>query len=104
MTLFAEDRSAQRTIVAACVILALLALPLSGIWHCEIAHAADGHTPARLAEACCGFLCLTMLVGALAVHLRGISISHVTLNLKPVCLVSHLTRWVPPPRPIVLLP
>jgi hypothetical protein len=91
-------------IVVACVILALLALPVSGLLHCEVAHAGDGHAPAPLAEACCVFLCLTVLVSALAIHLRWMPITHVTFNLKPVRLVSHLIRWVPPPRPIVPLP
>jgi hypothetical protein len=86
------------------MVIALLALPLGGIVHCEVAHAADDHAPAPPAEACCVFLCLTMLIGALAVHLRGISISTVTLQLKPVCLVGHPTHWVPPPRPTALLP
>lgn len=104
MTLSFSRRSTQRAIVIGCVVIALLALPFSGVLHCEVAHAVDGNAPAPLAEACCVLLCLTMLISALAVYLRWISISYVTLNLKPVCLVSHFTRWVPPPRPIALLP
>ena len=89
--------------VIGCVVIVLLALPFSGMLHCEVAHAVDDHTLAPLAEPCCVFLCLTLLVGALAVHLGWISISHITLHLKPVCLASHLARWVPPPRPSALL-
>ncbi len=85
-----------------CVALALLALPLAGTLHCAAAH-TDEHAPARLAEACCVFLCLTMLVGVLVIRLNWLSIMCVTLDLKPVRHANHLTRWVPPPRPIALL-
>ena len=87
-----------------CVILALLALPFSSILFCEVAHVVDDHAPVPLGETCCDFLCLTMLVGALAVQLRRLSISYMTLYLRPVRLVSHLARWVPPPRSIALRP
>ena len=79
MALSAADRSTQRTIMTACVILALLALPFSSILFCEVAHVVDDHAPVPLGETCCDFLCLTMLVGALAVQLRRLSILHVTL-------------------------
>ncbi len=82
-----------------CIVLALLALPLAGTLHCEAAH-ADEHASAPLAEACCVFLCLTALVAALAIHLAWMPINFVTVDFKPVRLVSHLTRWVPPPRSI----
>jgi hypothetical protein len=86
--------------VIGCVLIALLALPLIGMLHCEVAHAVDDHTSAPLVETCCIFLCLTVLVGALAIQPGWMSITYVTYNLKPVHLTTHLTRWVPPPRPI----
>jgi hypothetical protein len=46
MTLSFAHRSTQRAIVIGYVVIALLALPLSGIVHCEVAYAADGHAPA----------------------------------------------------------
>ncbi|NTU64913.1 MAG: hypothetical protein HGB05_16310 [Chloroflexi bacterium] len=96
--------STKRAIVIGCVVIALLALPFIGMAHCEVAHAVDGHAPAPLAEACCVFVCLTMLISALALHRGWMSIAHVMFDLTPVRLVRPLTRWVPPPRPIALLP
>jgi hypothetical protein len=87
-----------------CVVIALLALPFIGMLHCEVEQAVDGHASVPLAEACCVFLCLTVLVGALVIQPGWMSITHVTCNLKPVRLTNHLTRWVPPPRPIGPLP
>jgi hypothetical protein len=93
----------RRTIVSVCLAFALLALPLAGTLHCETAH-ADEHAPTPLAEACCAILCLSMFIGVLVIHLTWLSIMHVTLDLKPVRLANRLTRWVPPPRSIGLLP
>lgn len=102
MTLSTADRSIQRTIIV-CLAFALLALPLAGTLHCEVLHAEDRHAPAPLAEACCVFLCLTMLVGMVVIQLNWLSIIHVTFDLKPVRLTNRPTRWVPPPRSIGLL-
>ena len=104
MTLSFTPYSIQRTIAIGCAVIALLALPFIGMVHCEVAHAVDGHAPAPLAEACCAFLCLTVLVSALTLHRRWMSITHVMFDLTPVRLVSPLTRWVPPPRSIAFLP
>jgi hypothetical protein len=100
MTLLAADRSTQRTIVVACVILALLALPLMGAQHCQAMHDNHGHSAPPLVEACCVFLCFTAFVGLGIILMRWLTISHTTRYLKPVRLTDHLTRWVPPPRPI----
>jgi hypothetical protein len=102
MILTFAPNSTQRAIALGCVVIALLALPFIGLAHCEAEHAVDGHAP--LAEACCVFLCLTMLVSALALHHNWLSIAHVMFEVTPIRLVGPLTRWVPPPRPIVLLP
>ena len=93
----------RRTIVSVCLAFALLALPLAGTLHCEAAH-ADEHAPTPLAEACCVVLCLSVIVSMLVIQLKWLSIMHVTLELKPVRLSNRLTRWVPPPRSIGLLP
>ncbi len=100
MTLFAADRSTQNTIVVACVVLALLALPVAGALHCQVVHDDHGQASTPLAEACCVFLCFTALVGMVIIPLSWLTIAHAALNLKPVRLASHLIRWVPPPRPI----
>ena len=87
MTLFFTPYSTQRAIVIGCVVIALLALPFIGMAHCEVAHAVDGHAPAPLAEACCVFVCLTMLISALALH-RGwmlIDTRHVRFDAGPSC-------------------
>ena len=102
-TMTLANRSTQRTIVSVCLAFALLALPLAGTVHCESAH-AHGHAPTPLAEACCVVLCLSVIVTMLVIQLKWLSIMHVTLVLKPVRLTNLLTRWVPPPRPIALLP
>lgn len=104
MTLSLANRSTQHTIMIVCVALALLALPLAGTLHCEVAHAANDHAPTPLAESCCMFLCLTGLVGAVVIWQVWVSTTHAALEMTPVRLVSHLARWVPPPRPIDLLP
>jgi hypothetical protein len=96
-------RSTQRTIAIGCIVIALLALPFIDMMHCEVEHAVDDHASTPLAEACCVFLCLTVLVSALALHRSWMSITHVMLALTPVRLVSPLARWVPPPRPIAFL-
>jgi len=83
-----------------CLVLALLALPLAGTLHCEAAHADDVHASVPLAEACCVFLCLSILIGLLTIPLNGLSVLHGTLDLKPVRLTHHPIRWVPPPRSI----
>lgn len=100
MTLLVTDRSAQHTIVVACMILALLALPLIGAQHCQVMRADHGHASAPLAEACCVFLCFTALVGITILPLRWLTMAHPALYLKPVRLTNRLTRWVPPPRSI----
>src|SRR5512143_2731502 len=100
MILSLTNRSTQRIIVIGCVSIALLVLPFIGMLHCEVAQAVDGHTSVPLAEACCVFLCLTVLVGVLVIPPEWTSMAHIMLNLKPVRLTNHLTRWVPPPRPI----
>jgi hypothetical protein len=100
MTLSFANRSNQHALVIGCVVIALLALPFSSVLHCEVAQAADGDASATLAEACCVFLCLTILVGILMIQPGWMAMTRVTRNLKPVCLTIHLTRWVPPPRPI----
>lgn len=93
----------RRAIVSVCLACALLALPLVGTLHCETAH-ADEHAPVPLAEACCVVLCLSVIVTTLVIPLKWLSILQVTFDLKPVRLTNRLTRWVPPPRPIGLLP
>ena len=103
MTLSFTPYSTQRAIVIGCAVIALLALPFIGMVHCEVAHAVDGHAPAPLAEACCVFVCLTMLISAPALHRGWMLIAHVMFDLTPVRLVSPLTQWVPPPRSIALL-
>jgi len=100
MPLALTNHSMQRTLVIGCVFIALLALPFSGILHCAGASAADDHADAPRAEACCVFLCLTILIGALVIPPKWLPMTHVTLNLKPVRLMNYLTRWVPPPRSI----
>ena len=102
-TMTLANRSTQRTIVSACLAFALLVLPLAGTLHCEAAH-VDEHAPRPLAEACCVVLCLSVIIGMLVIQLKWLSIMHVTLDLKPVRLANRLTRWVPPPRSIGLLP
>lgn len=104
MTLSIADGSIRRTILV-CLACALLALPLAGTLHCAAAH-GDVHAPTStpVAEACCVFLCLTVLAGVMAIRLNWLSIMLVALDLKPVRLTNRLTRWVPPPRPIGLLP
>jgi hypothetical protein len=103
MTLSFTPYSTQRAIVIGYIVIALLALPFIGMAHCEVAYAVDGHAPAPLAEACCVFVCLTMLISALALHRGWMLIAHVMFDLTPVRLVSPLIRWVPPPRPISFL-
>ena len=93
----------RRTILGVCLAFALLALPLAGMLHCEAAHAYE-HAPVPLAEACCVFLCLSVLVSLLVIQPNWSSIMYTTFDLKPVRLSNRLTRWVPPPRPIGLLP
>ena len=88
MTLSFAPYSTQRAIAIGCVVIALLVLPFIGMVHCEVAHADDGHAPAPLAEACCVFLCLTMLISALALQRGWMSIAHVTFDVTPVRLVS----------------
>jgi hypothetical protein len=100
MTIFAADRSTQRTIVVACIIFAMLALPVAGALHCQVMHDAHGHASMPLAGACCVFLCFTAFIGMVIIPLSWLTIAHAALNLKPVRLASHLIRWVPPPRPI----
>lgn len=100
MTLSIADRSTQRTIVVACVILALLALPLMGAQHCQVMHDDHGHSAPPLAEACCVFLCFTALISLTIIPVRGLSLAHAALHLNPVRLTDPNTRWVPPPRPI----
>ncbi len=104
MTIIAADRSTRHTIVTACVVLALLALPFMGVLHCQIMHDDQGHTSTPLAEACCVLLCFTALVGVTILPLRWLTVARAALHLKPVRLTSHLIRWVPPPRPVALLP
>jgi hypothetical protein len=95
--------SIQRTVVLMCIALALLALPLAGTLHCEVAH-NDQPASTPLADACCVFLCMSVLVSALVIQLTWVSITYTTFELKPVRLANRLTRWVPPPRPSGLLP
>ena len=100
MSLSFTNRSTQRAMAIGCVVIALLALPFIGVLHCEVAHAGDGVASTPLAEACCVFLCLTVLVGALVIQPGWMSITCVTCNFKPVRLTTQSTRWVSPPRPI----
>jgi hypothetical protein len=103
MMIFAADRSIQRTIVVACMIFAMLALPFIGVLHCQVMHDDHGPASAPLAEACCVSLCFTALIGMVVIPVQWLTIAHATLHLKPVRLTDHLTRWVPPPRLIDLL-
>lgn len=102
MMLCLANRSTQRTALFVCLVFALLALPLAGTLHCEAAHAAE-RAPVPLTEACCVFLCLTVLIGLLTMLHHRLSIQHSLRDLKPVRLTYHSVRWVPPPRPIDLL-
>ena len=102
MTLSLANRSTQCTVLV-CLVFALLALPLAGSLHCAATH-TDEPAPTPLAEACCVVLCLSVIVSILLIQLKWLSIMHVTLELKPVRLSNRLTRWVPPPRSIGLLP
>lgn len=103
MTLSAADRSTQNTIVVACVVVALLALPFMGALHCQVAHDDHGQASTPLTEACCVFLCFTALVGMIIISAKWPTLAHAALNLKPVRLTNRLTRWVPPPRSIGFL-
>ena len=100
MTLFAADRSTQRTIVVACVVLAVLALPFMGMLHCQVMRDDHGHASTSPSEACCVFLCFTALIGMTLILLSWLTIARAAPYLQPVRLTNHLTRWVPPPRPI----
>jgi hypothetical protein len=103
MTIFAADRSIPHTIVAVCIILAMLALPFMGVLHCQVMQDDHGHAALPLAEACCVFLCFTALVGMLVLAVKWLTLVHSAINLKPVRLPSCPIRWVPPPRSIVHL-
>jgi hypothetical protein len=100
MTLLAANHSAQRTIVIVCVIFALLALPFISAQHCQAMHIDHEQTSTSFADVCCVFLCFATLLGLVIIPVRWLTIDHITLHLKPVRLMNHLTRWVPPPRPI----
>lgn len=102
MTLLAANRPTQRTMVVACVVLALLVLPCLGTLHCQVMRNDHGHASTSPLEACCVFLCFTALVGMLVLAVKWLTLVHSALNLKPVRLTDHLTRWVPPPRLIDL--
>jgi hypothetical protein len=73
------------------------------VLHCQVRHDDHGHASPPLAEACCAFLCFTALIGMIIIPVRGLTIARAALNLKPVRLTNHLTRWVPPPRSIGFL-
>ena len=103
MTLSVATGSTQRTALLVCLAVALLALPLAGMLHCEGAH-GDEPAPTPLAEACCVFLCLSVLISLLVIQPNWPSIIHTMFDRKPVRLANRLTRWVPPPRPIGLRP
>jgi hypothetical protein len=101
MTLFAADRSTQRTLVIAWIVLALLVLPFLGTLHCQAMHDADGHAAtSTAAEACCVFFCFTALISMTFIPLNWLTMGRAASTLRPVRLTNHLTRWVPPPRPI----
>ena len=99
ITLFATDRSLQRTLLIACIGLAVFMLPLLGTQHCQVMHDDHSHSASPQVEACCVFLCFTVLVGLVVMPVRGLTLARTTLHLQPVRLTDHLRRWVPPPRP-----
>ena len=84
----------------ACVVFALLALPFVGTLHCQVMHIDHGDASTPMAEACCVFLCFTALIGMIIIPVHWLTITRTAPHLKPVRLTNHLTRWVPPPRPI----
>jgi hypothetical protein len=100
MTRLATDRSLQRTLVIACIGLAVFVLPLLGTQHCQVMHDDHSHSAPPQVEACCVFLCFTVLVGLVVMPMRGLTLARAALHLQPVRLTDHLSRWVPPPRAI----